>query len=77
MSKKTGEWPKKTDAQSKKTTFAPEFNCGIIVLETLSWSNQKNASIRDAVRIPELTGYIKDVAWSYEKELRIKAEFET
>ena len=23
-----------------------------------------------------MTGYIKDMAWSYEKEIRIKAEFE-
>lgn len=44
--------------------------------EKLSWSNQNNTNIRDAVRIPELTGYIKDIAWSYEKEIRIKAEFE-
>ena len=43
--------------------------------EKLSWSNQSNTNIRNAVRIPELTGYIKDMAWSYEKEIRIKAEF--
>lgn len=43
--------------------------------EKLTWSNQNNANIKNAVRIPELTGYVKDIAWSYEKEVRIKAEF--
>ena len=40
------------------------------------WSTAINTNIKNAVRIPELTGYIKDMAWSYEKEIRIKAEFE-
>ena len=40
------------------------------------WSTAKNIHIKNAVRIPELTGYIKDMAWSYEKEIRIKAEFD-
>jgi hypothetical protein len=44
--------------------------------EKLSWSNKNNTNIKNATRIPELTGYIKDMAWSYEKEIRIKAEFE-
>lgn len=44
--------------------------------EMLTWSNKGNTNIRNAVRIPELTGYIKDMAWSYEKEIRVKAEFE-
>lgn len=45
-------------------------------VEKLSWSNRDNNNIKNAPRIPELTGYIKDMAWSYEKEIRIKAEFE-
>lgn len=44
--------------------------------EKLTWSNQNNTNIQNAVRIPELTGYIKDMAWSYEKETRIKAQFD-
>ena len=44
--------------------------------EKIMWSNATNTNIKNAVRIPELTGYIKDMAWSYEKEIRIKAEFE-
>ena len=44
--------------------------------EKLMWSTATNTNIKDAVRIPELTGYIKDMAWSYEKEIRIKAEFD-
>ena len=44
--------------------------------EKLIWSTATNTNIKDAVRIPELTGYIKDMAWSYEKEIRIKAEFD-
>lgn len=44
--------------------------------EKVMWSTAINTNIKNAVRIPELTGYIKDMAWSYEKEIRIKAEFE-
>ena len=44
--------------------------------ERIMWSTAKNIHIKNAVRIPELTGYIKDMAWSYEKEIRIKAEFD-
>ena len=44
--------------------------------EKVMWSTATNTNIKNAVRIPELTGYIKDMAWSYEKEIRIKAEFE-
>ena len=44
--------------------------------EKLIWSTATNTNIKDAVRIPELTGYIKDMAWSYEKEIRIKADFD-
>lgn len=43
--------------------------------EKIRWSTRSNTKLKNATRIPELTGYIKDIAWSYEKELRIKAEF--
>ena len=43
--------------------------------DVLRWSNVSNNNIVNAVRIPELTGFIKDMAWSYEKEMRIRAEF--
>lgn len=44
--------------------------------EKITWSNKSNKNIRNAAHISELTGYIKDMAWSYEKEIRIKAEFQ-
>lgn len=44
--------------------------------ETISWSNRHNSNIKNATTIPELTGYIKDNAWDYEKEVRLKAEFD-
>lgn len=44
--------------------------------ETLMWSNQKNTKIPNCQQLSELTGYIKDNAWDYEKEVRLKAEFE-
>ena len=40
------------------------------------WSNKKNTKIPNCQQISELTGYIKDDAWDYEKEVRLKAEFE-
>jgi len=40
--------------------------------ECLSWSTSTNTIIRNAYKFPELTGYIKDKAWDYEKELRLK-----
>lgn len=43
--------------------------------EKLSWSTQSNIIFSGATRIPELTGYIKDEAWDYEREIRLKAEF--
>lgn len=43
--------------------------------EELYWSNQTNSNIKQAAKIPDLTGYIKDKAWDYEKEVRLKAEF--
>lgn len=45
--------------------------------EKITWSNTKNYNIRHPMLLPELIGYIKNIAWSYEKEVRIKAEFNT
>lgn len=39
----------------------------------LSWSTAINTIIKDAYDSPQLTGYIKDKAWDYEKEIRLKA----
>lgn len=44
--------------------------------EQLNWGKQSNDKIHGAPHKPELTGYIKDMAWSYEKEIRIKAQFD-
>jgi len=45
------------------------------VREQVSWSNQNNTNFTNIITIPELTGYIKDNAWDYEKEIRLKAQF--
>lgn len=45
------------------------------VLEKLCWSNVVNTNLRNAAHMKELTGYVKDMAWSYEKEIRIRVEF--
>lgn len=55
-----------SDAQSLESTN---------IHETIWWSNQHNSNIQHATTIPELTGYIKDKAWDYEKEIRLKATF--
>ena len=44
--------------------------------EMLQCGGEKNVHIHNAVSIPELTGYVKDMAWVAEKEVRIKAEFD-
>lgn len=44
-------------------------------MEKLCWSNVVNTNLRSAAHIKELTGYVKDMAWSYEKEIRIRGEF--
>lgn len=41
--------------------------------EVLKWSTVSNRNIKKATHIPELTGYVKDMAWDYEREIRIKA----
>lgn len=43
--------------------------------EKLIWSTATNTIIKNATHLEALTGYVKDMAWSYEKETRIKAEF--
>ncbi|MFQ7108088.1 MAG: DUF2971 domain-containing protein [Neglectibacter timonensis] len=42
-------------------------------VEKVTWSIASNTHIHNATHIPELTGYIKDSAWDYEREIRIKA----
>ena len=44
-------------------------------VERNTWSNAENTEIKNASHIPGLTGYVKDSAWDYEKEVRIKARF--
>ena len=41
----------------------------------VSWSNKKNINLTNELHSPLLTGYIKDTAWSYEKEVRLKTAF--
>ena len=43
--------------------------------EELWWNTVANKKLTNADRIPELTGYVKDFAWKYEQEIRIKAVF--
>lgn len=43
--------------------------------EKLCWSNVTNTILRSVAYDISLTGYIKDMAWAYEKEIRIRAEF--
>ena len=44
-------------------------------MEKLTWSNVSNMNFQGATHMNELTGYVKDIAWSYEKEIRILANF--
>ena len=46
------------------------------IKEKVCWSNVTNTILRSAARDLSLTGYIKDMAWAYEKEIRIRAEFD-
>ena len=43
--------------------------------EQLTCGEAKNSVIKNAPDIPELTGYVKDKAWDYERELRLKITF--
>lgn len=45
--------------------------------EKIVWSTATNYNFKKAVHISKLTGYIKDIAWSYEKEIRIKTVFKS
>lgn len=45
-------------------------------VEKLCWSNVFNTNLKNAAHMHALTGYVKDMAWSYEKEIRIRAEFD-
>jgi hypothetical protein len=45
-------------------------------IEKLTWSTASNVNLHGASHIRELTGYVKDLAWSYEKEIRIIARFD-
>lgn len=45
------------------------------ISEKLRWSNVVNTTLKNAAHMKELTGYVKDMAWSYEKEVRIRVEF--
>ncbi len=45
-------------------------------MEKLTWSNVVNTNFQGAAHMHELTGYVKDLAWSYEKEIRILAKFD-
>ena len=40
--------------------------------ETLCWGSLKNTNFHSLNNYKTLTGYLKDVAWSYEKEVRLK-----
>lgn len=42
--------------------------------EITRWSNQENNLLHQVVHQYSLTGYVKDQAWSYEKEFRIVAQ---
>lgn len=65
----------KVSVRLSMVAYSNADSCSNQTDEKLTWSNKTNRNILNAVRIPELTGYVKDMAWSYEKEIRIKAEF--
>lgn len=44
--------------------------------ERITWNTVINKYIRFSSKLPELTGYIKDDAWSYEREIRVKVMFD-
>ena len=44
--------------------------------EILRCGGQENKILKNIPHQPELTGYIKDMAWSYEKEVRVKVQFD-
>lgn len=44
--------------------------------EILRCGGQENKILKKVPHQPELTGYIKDMAWSYEREVRVKTQFD-
>jgi hypothetical protein len=44
--------------------------------ELVTWSNQYNRNVKGTISTPCMTGYVKDKAWDYEKEVCMKAEFD-
>ncbi len=52
-----------------------DYGYGEVGDQGISWSNKKNYLLRNIFSGKILTGYIKDRAWAYEKEVRVKAEF--
>ena len=44
--------------------------------EVLRCGTQENTILKNVPHRPELTGYIKDMAWAYEKEIRVKTQFD-
>lgn len=44
--------------------------------EILRCGGQENRILHNAPHYSELTGYIKDIAWLYEKEIRVKSQFD-
>lgn len=46
-------------------------------VEKVTWNTVENTNILMASKKAELTGYIKDSAWAYEREIRIKALFDS
>lgn len=45
--------------------------------ETLKCGNQENNNFNDIHNHDELAGYIKDIAWSYEKEIRLRVSVQS
>ncbi len=44
-------------------------------IEKVTWNTVENTNFHKASKKKELTGYIKDAAWSYEREIRVKVMF--
>ena len=53
-----------TNAESKKPMDEEELVCG----------DQKNSILKNVITDPKLVGYIKDCAWSYENEYRMRVD---
>lgn len=53
-----------TNAESKESADEEVLSCG----------NQENVILRDVITAPELVGYVKDCAWSYENEYRMRVD---